>query len=386
MAEIKVLADEQLTSKIAVVVGTRPGIVMFSPIIHHLRTGHVPHFVVHTGQHYSPNMDARFFADLDLPEPDFRVDGVAEKPTHGGQTAAMLEGIEAVLLRERPGLVLVGGDANTNLAGALAARKLRIRVGHVEAGERSFDWRMPEEHNRRMIDHISDLLFATNDKARANLEREAVCGEIIVTGNPIVDASQRHLDIARQRSRIHQRIGVPARYALMTAHREENVDFPEHLAGIIEGVRRVTQALSLPVLFPAHPRTRERLQRFGLLGRLQGAGIRHLDPLGYLDFLALLDRAELVLTDSGGVQQEACLLGTPAVTLRESTEWSETLECGANRLAGTDPARILDAARGAVGGPAQWPIAFGDGRAAQRIVRACCAAIGPLTPLAADSG
>ncbi|RMD60226.1 UDP-N-acetylglucosamine 2-epimerase (non-hydrolyzing), partial [Candidatus Parcubacteria bacterium] len=174
----KVFDSGELEPKIGVVVGTRPGIVMFAPIIHALRAKNVPHFVIHTGQHYSPNMDDVFFRDLNLPTPDYRLEGVAECLTHGAQTATMLEGIEAILLKERPKLVLVGGDANTNLAGGLAARRLRIGVGHVEAGERSFDWRMPEEHNRRILDHISDLLFATDDRSVAHLRKESVQGAI----------------------------------------------------------------------------------------------------------------------------------------------------------------------------------------------------------------
>jgi UDP-N-acetylglucosamine 2-epimerase (non-hydrolysing) len=198
--EIKILHAGDLNNELAVIVGTRPGIVMFAPIIHQLRKENLRYFVVHTGQHYSPNMDDQFFEDLELAAYDYRLDGVAERKTHGSQTAAMLEGIEKILMQRRPRLVLVGGDANTNLAGALAARKLQIKVGHVEAGERSYDWRMPEEHNRVMIDHISDYLFITGEKAAENLKAEGIRGKICLTGNPIVDASLNHLDIAKRKS------------------------------------------------------------------------------------------------------------------------------------------------------------------------------------------
>ena len=373
LQETKVLGSESLNRQVAVVIGTRPGIVMFAPIIHALEQAGVPHLVIHTGQHYSPNMDAQFFADLNLSQPHYKLEGVAEKRTHGGQTAAMLEGIEQVLMKERPMLVLVGGDANTNLAGALAARKLRLQVGHVEAGERSYDWRMPEEHNRRMIDHISDYLFTTNEKGKANLEKEAVQGTTYITGNPIVDASQQHLELAKRTSQALSRLGLEAgRYGILTTHREENVDFSPMLRGILEGVSRAARHLALPVIFLAHPRTLKRLGEFGLLEWAQALpGLQVHEAVGYLDFLNLLAHARLVFTDSGGVQQEACIHQIPVVTLRENTEWTETLIVGANRLAGTDPEKILDAAISACQAPKGWPIPFGDGTAAKRIVEIC---------------
>jgi len=367
--EIKVIDSKNLTRQVAVVIGTRPGIVMFAPIIKALAGNQVPYFIIHSGQHYSPNMDSQFFQDLELPEPHFRLDGVAEKKTHGAQTAAMLEGIEAILMRERPRLVLVGGDANTNLAGALAARKLHIQVGHVEAGERSYDWRMPEEHNRVIIDHISEYLFTTNDKGKNQLEREAVQGTIFVTGNPIVDASLQHLHLTQARSHVLQDLGVkPQQYALLTTHREENVDFPDRLQGILQGVAGAGEALGLPVIFLAHPRTLKRLEEFHLKEWAAGLeGFRITKAVGYLDFLNLLAHTRLVFTDSGGVQQEACIHRVPAVTLRENTEWVETLEQGANRLAGTDPERIRQAAREAHESPCNWPVPFGDGTTGTQI-------------------
>lgn len=371
--EIKVFHKDRLESKVAVVVGTRPGIVMFALIIHELRSRKIPHFVIHTGQHYSPNMDSQFFMDLDLPDPDYKLNGVAEKKTHGAQTAAMLEGIENILMLERPKLVLVGGDANTNLAGALAARKLGIQVGHVEAGERSYDWRMPEEHNRRIIDHISEHLFATGEKAHDNLIREGVQGKIHVVGNPIVDASLQHLEIAISKPSILTRFGVsPGEYGLLTTHREENVDFPELLQGILTGVSNAAESIGIPIIFLAHPRTLKRLKEFSMLEWAQSQkGIRIYEAIGYLDFLNLIAHTRIVFTDSGGVQQEACIHHVPAVTVRENTEWVETLENGANRLAGTDPNRIVAAAEEAYRATPKWSVPFGEGDAAKRIVDIC---------------
>jgi UDP-N-acetylglucosamine 2-epimerase (non-hydrolysing) len=367
MRDIKMLPREDLVAQAAVVVGTRPGIIMLAPVIHELRRRALPHFVIHTGQHYSPNMDGQFFAELDLAAPDFRLDGVADKRTHGGQTAAMLEGIESVLLARRPCLLLVGGDANTNLAGALAARKLHISVGHIEAGERSGDWRMPEEHNRVMIDHIADHLFATDAKSVANLEREHVRGTVHLVGNPIVDASLQHVGTAMRRSNALARFGVePGRYALLTTHREENVDVAANLHGALEGVAEAARALGLKVLFLVHPRTRKRLAEFGLGAWAEALpGVVAADAVGYLDFLALLANSCLVFTDSGGVQQEACIHQVPCVTLRDNTEWTETVAIGANRLAGCDPVRIAAAARTALTAARRWEMPFGEGAAAR---------------------
>jgi UDP-N-acetylglucosamine 2-epimerase (non-hydrolysing) len=377
LPEIKSLNEADRAPEIGVVLGTRPGIVMMSPIIHELRYRALPHFVLHTGQHYSENMDAQFFQDLELPSPDYRLTGVAERLTHGSQTAAMLEGIEKILIQRSPGLLLVGGDANTNLAGALAARKLHINVGHIEAGERSHDWRMPEEHNRVIIDHISDHLFATGERSVQNLRQESVRGRIYLVGNPVVDASRQHLELARRRSDALQRFGVePRRYALLTTHRAENVDVQRHLRETLEGVSAAAQALQMSVLFLAHPRTQRRLGEFGMndwaaaLPRLRMA-----DAVGYIDFLALLADAALVFTDSGGVQQEACIHHVSCVTLRDNTEWTETVEIGANRLVGCDPERILAGARQALAAKPNWPALFGDGTAARRIVDICARVI-----------
>lgn len=329
---MKIVARSELRNRIAIILGTRPGIVKMSPLIRALDKKRIPFFVVHTGQHYSYNMDRIFFEDLDLPEPEYRVEGVAAAKLHGAQTARMLEGVERVLLTEKPRLVVVGGDANTNLAGALAARKLQLAVAHVEAGLRSNDWRMPEEHNRAMIDHISDILFAPTAEARANLVNEAVRGKIYVVGNTIVDAVEENLLISKDKSRVlaQQRL-KRKNYLLITVHREENVDNEANLNKVIKLILGLAGHSELPVVFPIHPRT---LQRLGPLYEKVRNSVVLTQPLGYLDFLNLLYNAKAVLTDSGGIQEEACILGVPCLTLRDNTERPETVSAGANYLIG----------------------------------------------------
>lgn len=363
------MSYSELQEKICVVVGTRPGIVMFSPIIRELERRRSKFFTIHTGQHYSYNMDRQFFEDLNLREPDYKLDGVQSCQYHGEQTAEMLRGCEAVLLKEKPRMVLVGGDANTNLAGALAARKLQIQVGHVEAGERSWDWQMPEEHNRVIIDHISDCLFTTNEKGRGNLLRENIKGKIFITGNPIVDAARQNLEIARARSTILDEYGLhPGGYFLVTLHREENVDSAKKLRSALVGIERVTRTCGHRTVFTVHPRTRARISDFGLDDIARQLDVR--EAVGYLDFLKLASSARIILTDSGGVQQEACILRVPCVTLRENTEWTETLDVGANTLAGTDPERIVEGVESMLEASRDWGDPFGDGRSAERIVDA----------------
>ncbi len=367
---LKVLHEQDLQSKVGIVVGTRPSIVMFSPIIREARRRGLNFFVVHTGQHYSYNMDRQFFIDLDLPEPDYKFESVQQYRLHGEQTAEMLRLCEQVFIQERPKIVLVGGDANTNLAGALAARKLHIQVGHVEAGERSGDWRMPEEHNRVIIDHISEYLFTTNDKGRQNLIQDNVRGHIFVTGNPIVDAAYQNLEIAREKSSILDQLNLsPNTYFVMTMHREENVDSHDRLRRALEGVLAVGEKFDYPIIFLAHPRTLKRIHEFGLTPMLEGCThLRVQEAVGYLDFLRLLADARLVLTDSGGVQQESCILKVPCVTLRENTEWTETVEAGANTLAGVEPELILHAVEKMLRVERAWSNPFGDGHAASHIL------------------
>lgn len=366
---LKTFDQSDLKPQTCVILGTRPGIVKMSPIIRALIMQKASFFCVHTGQHYSYQMDRIFFEELGLPEPAYRVEETSKYPTHAGQTAEMMKGIEAALITERPRVVLVGGDANTNLAGALAARKLSMVLGHVEAGLRSRDWRMPEEHNRRMIDHISDLLLAPTDFAAANLRREAVEGTIFVVGNTIVDAVRQHSAIAAQKSTLLNKLRLqPREYAILTVHREENVDSFKNLNRIADIVKRLAGNVSRCIVFPMHPRTRERLASAGLLESLSSLpGLMITEPYGYLDFLALLASAAIILTDSGGLQEEACILRVPCVTLRENTERPETVTVGANVIAGLDVEAVMIATTTSLAKPREWAQPLGDGRAGERI-------------------
>jgi len=263
--------------------------------------------------------------------------------------------------------VLVEGDTNTVLAGALAAVKVGVPVGHVEAGLRSFDRRMPEEVNRVVADHISHLLFAPTEKARENLLREGVGGEkVYVTGNTIVDAVYENLELAKRSggNNAVEGLGVDGDYFLVTVHRQENVDDPRRFKGILDGLNLVQEYFGLPVIYPIHPRSRRRMREYGL----DAGGIVLIEPLDYLSFLLLESRARLVFTDSGGVQEEACILKVPCVTLRDNTERPETIEVGANTLAGAEPKKILEKAKLMIDRDRSWSNPFGDGKAAERIV------------------
>ena len=350
--------------KIAVVVGTRPEIIKMAPVVRACIRRGIPHLLLHTGQHYSFEMDGVFFQELDLPRPHRNLEVGSGSQAY--QIAAILSGMEPILDEERPDVVLVEGDTNSVLAAALAANKLGIRVGHIEAGLRSYDRRMPEEINRILTDHVSDFLFAPTEQARATLRGEGIAEERIhVTGNTVVD--ELLLQQARAaRSGLLERFGVePQRFALATVHRMENVEFPERLRDIFRGLAGAAHALGIPVLAALHPRTQTRLKEFGI--EVDGA-ICVLPPLGYLDFLGLHSRATLTLTDSGGLQEEACCLHVPCVTLRDNTERPESVEAGANVLAGADPARIVECARQMSRRPRDWRNPFGDGRSGLRIV------------------
>lgn len=383
---LKILRQQDLTDRIAVVVGTRPGIIKMAPIIRELRSRGDDYLVIHTGQHYSHQMDRALFLDLELPYPTHHLKTPRHCRFHGEQTAEMLKGVEQILLDARPKVVLVCGDANTNLAAGLAARKLRIVVGHVEAGLRSYDWSMPEEHNRVILDHISELLFAPTPRAARCLYDDGVRGKVYVTGNTIVDAVRQNVEIARRKSRVLGQLQLqPQGYVLCTIHREENVDVEERLESLLRGVESASRELGAPTVFPVHPRTKQHLEK--MRRPLDASDIlRPIDPLGYLDFLALLADARLVLTDSGGVQEESCVLRVPCVTLRDNTERPETLEVGANLLAGVRPRRIVAAAKTMLSRSRHWSNPFGDGTAAHRIVQASREALTASTPpLSGDS-
>lgn len=370
--KLKVLNSKELRPKVGVVVGTRPGIIKLSPVIKELVRQKADFFIIHTGQHYSFNMDRTFFESLNLPLPKYTNEKVQECKFHGEQTAQMITGIEQALLQEKPRVVIVGGDANTNLAGAVAARKLGITLAHMEAGLRSGDWSMPEEHNRVMIDHISEILLAPTEGAKKNLLKDNVRGRIHVTGNTIVEAVRQNAEIAEQQSNILEKLSIESKnYFLVTFHREENVDREERLKDFLECLRLIRGEYPYSIIFPVHPRTKIRLEHFGVYELLEGLeGLQMIEALGHLDFLRLLSNARAVLTDSGGVQEEACILNIPCVTLRENTERPETIEVGANILASTVPAKVIEALGYYLGdGRKQtWDQPFGD-TAAQEIVR-----------------
>lgn len=369
MADSKVV-NNPIPNKTCVVVGTRPGIIKMSPLIDELESRTVENFTLHAGQHYSYELDGKMFEDLGLDKPKHRLDDIKETEFHGEQTAAMLEGIEQILLEERPENVLVCGDANFNLAGALAARKLRLTLGHVEAGLRSEDWRMPEEHNRVMIDHISDYLFAPTEGTKENAVKDNVKGDVVVSGNTIVDAVERNITIARESSTVLDDLSLSdEEYVVFTAHREENVDDPNILKDLIKIIESTTEELRKPVVYPIHPRTEKRLEQFGLNDQIEAIDDLVLtDPLGYLDFLRLMSGADIILTDSGGIQEESCILGVPCVTLRKNTERPETVAVGANIIAGTDPDDVLSHVIDMRQRSHQWENPFGDGTAATHII------------------
>jgi UDP-N-acetylglucosamine 2-epimerase (non-hydrolysing) len=310
-------------------------------------------------------MDKVFFEELELPAPKFNLD--VGSGTHAEQTGKIMTGVERVLADVRPDIVLVQGDTNTVLAASLAASKMHVKVGHVEAGLRSFDMRMPEEINRVMADHVSDMLFAPTELAKENLLREGISEGVYVTGNTIVDAVYQTVEIARSKSDALGRFGLkPGGFSIATVHRQENVDQKGKLSDIIKGLGRVAEETGMPVVLPMHPRTQKRIDEFGLDPR----GIICVPPLGFLDFLLLESSARLALTDSGGVQEETCILKVPCVTLRENTERPETLEVGSNVLAGTDPEKIVRLAKSMLNAKRSWRNPFGDGKAGTRIVDA----------------
>jgi UDP-N-acetylglucosamine 2-epimerase (non-hydrolysing) len=362
--------------KIVCVVGARPNFMKAAPVIEALEArGQTPVMLVHTGQHYSREMSALFFNDLALPRP--HLDLQVGSGSHGEQTGQIMMRLEPVLAQERPDLVMVFGDVNSTVAAALCAAKMGIAVAHVEAGLRSFDRRMPEELNRVVTDHLADYLFTTERSGRRNLLAEGISdSKIFFVGNVMVDTLLKHREHA-SRLRMREKFGLaPRSYGLLTLHRPSNVDAPETLGGILKAVQELTK--ELPILFPCHVRTRERLRMQGFAassaangdgGPRSGHGLEILDPLGYLEFLSLMSEARLVLTDSGGIQEETTVLGIPCLTLRENTERPVTIEQGSNVLVGNGPERIVGAALKALQGdgnhgriPDLW-----DGHAAERI-------------------
>jgi UDP-N-acetylglucosamine 2-epimerase (non-hydrolysing)/UDP-GlcNAc3NAcA epimerase len=349
--------------KILTVVGNRPQFIKAAAVSGPLRERH-EEILVHTGQHYDDSLSRVFFSELGLARPDCEL-GIGGG-TNTSQCARMLAALEPLLREERPAAVLVYGDTNSTLAGALSARQAGVAVVHVEAGMRSFDRTMPEELNRVLTDHLGDLLLCSSETAASNLRAESVAGRIVLAGDVMVDVALRRPASGSHALEAAAAYGLrPRTYALLTAHRAGNVDDPKRLRALVELVR----ALPLPVLFPVHPRTRARLEDAGLQEELARAeGVQLTEPLGYVEFSGLLRQARAILTDSGGVQKEAYLAGVPCVTLRANTEWVETVDAGWNTLVDLDATAAVAALDREP--PAERPALYGDGHAAERCVRA----------------
>lgn len=355
--------------RILTIVGARPQFIKAAAVSRVLRrTRGLREVLVHTGQHYDPNMSRIFFRELEIPEPDANL-GIGSG-SHGAQTGRMLEALERVISRERPDWVLVYGDTNSTLAGALAAAKLGIPVAHVEAGLRSYNRDMPEEINRVAADHVSDLLFAPTRAAVANLRREGIApGKIVRTGDVMYDVALYYSGKAQRASRILGKLALAGRdYVLATVHRAENTDHPERLRAIFSALGRL--ARDIAVVVPVHPRARQALTRSGWRA---GPGLHLIDPVGYLDMVMLEKHARLIATDSGGVQKEAYFYRVPCATLRTETEWVELVETGWNSLVPpTSAGRIYRSLRGILRDfrpPRGNRHLYGDGRAADAIVK-----------------
>ncbi len=349
-----------------ITVGTRPEIVKMAPIIHECERRRLEFFLLHTGQHYSGIMSSSFFDDMKLPAPDKNL-GIGSG-SQAEQTAKALVGIEKVLEKQQPDVVLVQGDTNAGLSAAIAAVKLQIPVGHVEAGLRSYDTRMPEEHNRRLTDHASAYLFAPTKNSAEILRKESVWGKVFVTGNTVIDALENLMQFALERSSVNEEIGLDE-FALLTLHRAENVDNKAVLMGLVNGLID----LDTKIIFSAHPRTVKRLKQFGLLDRVQTESkIKLIEPASYLDFIALMKQAKFILTDSGGIQEEATApsLNKRVFVLRISTERPEAVESGHVTVVGTDPEEFTEKIRKEVekGLDKERPCPYGDGYASKRIL------------------
>jgi len=349
-----------------VIAGTRPEIIKMAPVIRALKERSQPYVFVHCGQHYDYNMSQQFIEELELPTPDYGFKVKAYTP--GLQTSRILILIERVVKEVKPKVMLVEGDTNGVLASALAAVKLNISVGHVEAGLRSFDLRMPEEHNRRLVDHLSKFLFAPTEIARKNLEKESVWGTIHVTGNTVIDAVIQHMSLAGKKSKIIDKIRFK-RFALVTAHRAENVDDPAVLKNFVEAFAQAP----IPVVYPIHPRTRKRLRQLKMWRMLSRAeNVQLLPPLGYFDFLVLMKKCEMIITDSGGIQEEATAppIRKPVLVVRLSTERPEAVEAGFAKVVGVEKHNILKAMKQTLTEERAMPniSPYGDGTSAKKIV------------------
>lgn len=346
--------------KIISIIGARPQFIKCAPLSRELRKEH-EEILIHTGQHYDHDMSDIFFEELNIPKPDYNL-GIGSG-NHGEQTGKMLIEIEKVLIKENPDLVLVYGDTNSTLAGALAAVKFRIRVAHVEAGLRSFDRSMPEEINRVLTDHISDISLCPVQTAVDNLHKEGIMQGVHLVGDVMLDALSYNLEVAKKKCRIIEELGLEkGNYLVTTVHRPGNTDSIYNMRSIIEAV----DDSCMPVVFPVHPRTEKFLKEYGMMEKMPG-NVRLIKPVGYLDMLMLLANAKKILTDSGGIQKEAYMLGVPCITLRENTEWMETLDGGWNVLVGAEKEKISKAISNLARMGARRNV-FGNSRASESIL------------------
>ncbi len=355
--------------RICIIVGTRPEMIKMSPIIRECDNRGLDHFIIHTNQHYSYRMDKIFFEELNLPEPKYNLE--IGSGSHGKQTGMMLIEIEKALLKEKPDIVLVEGDTNTVLAGALGANKCNLNVGHVEAGLRSFDKTMPEEINRVLTDHLSELLFAPTQVSKDNLINEGIPEEkIYVVGNTIVDATFYNLRIAEEKSRVLERLCLDNNsYFLLTIHRSENVDNEDRFKKIFFSLKDISDKFNLPIIYPIHPRSIKMMKKFRLERfKEEITNLRLIEPVGYFDFLILESNAKLVLTDSGGVQEESCILNVPCVTLRDNTERPETVKAGKNIIVGVERKNVMNGLSEMLSRNLSEENPFGDGTTGKRIV------------------
>jgi UDP-GlcNAc3NAcA epimerase len=352
--------------KIVTVLGARPQFIKAAAVSRVIRddyAGKIEEILVHTGQHYDHNMSKIFFEDLDIPHPQYNLEISANQ--HGAMTGRMLESIEKVLLQEKPDWVLIYGDTNSTLAGALAAAKLHIPIAHVEAGLRSFNKKMPEEINRILTDHVSSLLFCPTETAVHHLKAEGIEQGVHNVGDVMYDIALFYCDRAREKSTVMQALGLSHKgFALATCHRAENTDNPKQLCEILCALSDLSK--QLPVVLSLHPRTRKLIAEYGLSHHLDPLIVS--DPLSFLDMMALEQAAKVIITDSGGVQKEAFFYGVPCITLRDETEWVETLHSGWNQLVGANHQKIIEAASALTFGHSNvFP--YGDGTASEKIVR-----------------
>jgi len=337
-----------MNMKIAVIIGTRPEIIKMAPVIDEIEKRNIEYILIHTGQHYDHEMSDQFFLDLDLRKPDYNI-GVGSG-SHGEQTANMIKGIEEVLLSEKPDLVLVQGDTNAVLSGAIVSSKLHIPVGHVEAGLRSYDKTMPEEINREVADVCSRMFFVPTEESALNLIFAGIDPkDIFITGNTVVDACIRNLEIAKKKAKIPFEMNEGDTILTLTMHRAENVDDPKRLQNIVDALMELDD---VTIIFPAHPRTVKTLKKYNLFEKMENADhIKLIKPVGYLDFLLLLSKSKFIMTDSGGLQEEAITLNIPCMTLRYNTERPETVTAGGNVLVGAEKEKIVDTFKNILNNP-----------------------------------